>query len=40
MYHNDWTYFLTRFGLVQAGTIEERPGIPAIARLISRSSSS
>jgi zinc/manganese transport system substrate-binding protein len=24
-----WPYFLTRFGLVQAGTIEERPGIPA-----------
>lgn len=27
--HNMWPYFLTRFGLVQAGTIEERPGIPA-----------
>lgn len=26
--HNMWIYFLTRFGLVQAGTIEERPGIP------------
>jgi ABC-type Zn uptake system ZnuABC Zn-binding protein ZnuA len=26
--HNMWPYFLTRFGLVQAGTIEERPGIP------------
>ena len=26
--HNMWVYFLTRFGLVQAGTIEERPGIP------------
>jgi ABC-type Zn uptake system ZnuABC Zn-binding protein ZnuA len=26
--HNMWAYFLTRFGLVQAGTIEERPGIP------------
>jgi len=23
-----WLYFLTRFGLVQAGSIEERPGIP------------
>jgi ABC-type Zn uptake system ZnuABC Zn-binding protein ZnuA len=23
-----WPYFLTRFGLVQAGSIEERPGIP------------
>ncbi|HKW94316.1 MAG TPA: metal ABC transporter substrate-binding protein [Methylomirabilota bacterium] len=27
--HNMWPYFLTRFGLVQAGSIEERPGIPA-----------
>jgi len=27
--HNMWPYFLTRFGLVQVGTIEERPGIPA-----------
>lgn len=27
--HNMWPYFLARFGLVQAGTIEERPGIPA-----------
>ncbi len=27
-YHQDFTYFLTRFGLVQAGTIEDRPGIP------------
>jgi ABC-type Zn uptake system ZnuABC Zn-binding protein ZnuA len=26
--HNMWPYFLSRFGLVQAGTIEERPGIP------------
>jgi zinc/manganese transport system substrate-binding protein len=26
--HNMWPYFLTRFGLVQAGSIEERPGIP------------
>jgi len=26
--HNMWPYFLARFGLVQAGTIEERPGIP------------
>jgi len=26
--HNMWLYFLTRFGLLQAGTIEERPGIP------------
>jgi zinc/manganese transport system substrate-binding protein len=26
--HNLWPYFLTRFGLLQAGSIEERPGIP------------
>ena len=26
--HNMWVYFLARFGLVQAGSIEERPGIP------------
>ena len=26
--HNLWPYFLARFGLVQAGSIEERPGIP------------
>ena len=38
VYHNDWTYLLARFGLVQAGTVEERPGIPPspghLARLI------
>jgi len=28
VYHNDWTYLLTRFGLRLTGTIEERPGIP------------
>jgi zinc/manganese transport system substrate-binding protein len=36
--HSMWRYFLTRFGLVQAGSIEERPGIPPtpghLARLI------
>ena len=26
--HNMWLYFLTRFGLVEAGSVEERPGIP------------
>ena len=26
--HNMWPYFLTRFGLIQANSIEERPGIP------------
>jgi len=29
--HTMWIYFLTRFGLVQVGTIEERPGIPPTA---------
>ena len=29
VYHGDWVYLFTRFGLQQAGTIEERPGIPA-----------
>jgi zinc/manganese transport system substrate-binding protein len=37
-YHNDWLYLFNRFGIVQVGTIEERPGIPAspahLARLI------
>jgi ABC-type Zn uptake system ZnuABC Zn-binding protein ZnuA len=28
VFHADWAYFFTRFGLRQAGTIEERPGIP------------
>jgi ABC-type Zn uptake system ZnuABC Zn-binding protein ZnuA len=28
VYHPNRIYFLTRFGLVQAGAIEERPGIP------------
>jgi zinc/manganese transport system substrate-binding protein len=36
--HGIWTYFLTRFGIVQAATVEERPGIPAtpahLAKLI------
>ena len=27
-YHADWIYFLTRFGLVQVGGVEDRPGIP------------
>jgi zinc/manganese transport system substrate-binding protein len=26
--HAQWAYLLTRFGLTQVGTIEERPGIP------------
>jgi ABC-type Zn uptake system ZnuABC Zn-binding protein ZnuA len=28
VYHPDFIYFLTRFGLVQIGTLEDRPGIP------------
>jgi zinc/manganese transport system substrate-binding protein len=29
VYHPDFIYFLTRFGLVQVGMLEDRPGIPA-----------
>jgi len=29
VYHPQWIYFLSRFGLVQAATLEDRPGIPA-----------
>jgi ABC-type Zn uptake system ZnuABC Zn-binding protein ZnuA len=32
--HALWIYLLTRFGLVQVGTVEERPGIPATANHI------
>lgn len=28
VYHPQWIYFLQRFGLVEAGWVEERPGIP------------
>jgi len=28
-YHNSWPYFLKRFGLVAAGYIEPKPGIPS-----------
>jgi zinc/manganese transport system substrate-binding protein len=28
VYHPDYIYFLTRFGIVQAGMVEDRPGIP------------
>jgi zinc/manganese transport system substrate-binding protein len=28
VYHPDYIYFLTRFGIVQAGMLEDRPGIP------------
>ena len=38
VYHPTFAYFLARFGLVQAGTVEDRPGIPPspahLARLI------
>ena len=27
-YHSSFTYFITRFGLVQVGMVEDRPGIP------------
>jgi zinc/manganese transport system substrate-binding protein len=26
--HSQWNYFFARYGLVLAGTVEERPGIP------------
>jgi zinc/manganese transport system substrate-binding protein len=29
VYHPDMIYFLTRFGLVQVGMVEDRPGVPA-----------
>src|SRR2546428_9867067 len=29
VYHPQWIYMLTRFGLSQAATLEDRPGIPA-----------
>lgn len=39
-YHPDFTYFLARFGLVQVGAVEDRPGIPPspahLAQLIRR----
>ncbi len=28
VYHPQWIYFLHRFGLEEAGWVEERPGIP------------
>ena len=39
-YHPDFSYFLARFGLVQVGAVEDRPGIPPspthLAQLIRR----
>jgi len=29
VYHPQWIYVLNRFGLTQAATLEDRPGIPA-----------
>ena len=29
VYHPQWIYLLSRFGLSQAATLEDRPGIPA-----------
>ncbi|MBI3635387.1 MAG: zinc ABC transporter substrate-binding protein, partial [Candidatus Rokubacteria bacterium] len=38
VYHPQWIYLLTRFGLVQAAALEDRPGIPPspahVARVI------
>jgi zinc/manganese transport system substrate-binding protein len=34
--HAMWAYLLTRFGIVQAASIEERPGIPASPSHVSR----
>jgi len=34
--HAMWVYLLTRFGLVQVGTIEERPGIPPTANHLAK----
>ena len=34
--HAMWIYLLTRFGLVQIGTIEERPGIPPTANHLAK----
>lgn len=34
-YHRSWPYFLKRFGLVNAGEIQPKPGIPPTARHLS-----
>lgn len=36
VYHPQWIYLLTRFGLSQAATIEDRPGIPATPSHLTR----
>lgn len=34
VYHNDWPYFMGRFGFVVCGYLEPKPGIPPTARHI------
>ena len=36
VYHPQWIYLLNRFGLVQAATVEDRPGIPASPAHVTR----
>jgi ABC-type Zn uptake system ZnuABC Zn-binding protein ZnuA len=36
VYHPQWIYLLTRFGLSQAATLEDRPGIPATPSHLTR----
>ncbi|HKC97377.1 MAG TPA: metal ABC transporter substrate-binding protein [Methylomirabilota bacterium] len=36
VYHPQWIYLLTRFGLSQAATLEDRPGIPATPAHLTR----
>lgn len=36
VYHPQWIYLLTRFGLEQAATLEDRPGIPASPAHVTR----
>jgi zinc/manganese transport system substrate-binding protein len=36
VYHPQWIYVLNRFGLVQAATLEDRPGIPASPAHVTR----
>jgi len=36
VYHPQWIYLLTRFGLSQAATLEDRPGIPASPAQVTR----
>ena len=36
VYHPQWIYLLTRFGLNQAATLEDRPGIPASPAQVTR----